>query len=178
MKKCLEKKDYAFIKCKHSNNNQIWIGSQKMWGKSPLDLMVHILRIFINPITGTFNKDDRNVSVNNHKLLLSFVQNSKNVNSVDEAKANLDEAKSNTNNLQRQFADVETLESSYKLYGVANHQGGAHSGHYTNHILNDSKGNLQGKWIHTNSLSVIPHNRDASISANVVSCWFHLDVDE
>lgn len=152
---------YGVFTCDHAQSPQLWCGDSKLWGKPPVDLAINIIRTFKNPITGTIMKRDRHVNINNLSLSLRFASNIKNV------------AETPT----MQFANCETQLCRYSLYGVANHQGNASSGHYTNHILNDSQQSSKNKWVHTNSLRVVYHNDDTRISDHVTTCWFTRDIN-
>lgn len=155
------KTQYAVTTCDHAQSAQLWYGCRKLWGKPPRDLALNIVRTFQNPITGTTMKRHRHININNLSVSLRFGCNIKN----------------GAETPSEQFKNFETQLSKYSLYGVANHEGIASSGHYTNHILNDSEDSPKNKWVHTDSLRVIYHNDDNRISENVTTCWFTRDLN-
>ena len=154
--------EYQLMRCQHTQTNQLWIGSKKLWGKAPQDLVININRSFTNPITGEPMKWHRQVQIDDENLDVTFVENIKN----------------SQENHTQQFNNVNTNVSRYSLYGVVNHQGvGAGSGHYINHVLNDTTNQQHRnfKWIKTNSTLVMPHNNFREISTDVTACWFRLN---
>ena len=186
MQTCCGNKQYSVGTCGHTNSNQLWVGSSKLWGKPSQDLIVNINRAYYNPITGAASKRNRHINIRSQKLKLSFVTHENdNVQNDDENDNDSnDDENDNDNNVTeqhlQQFENCNTKEYQYSLYGVVNHEGiVAGSGHYVNHILNDSEGKQhQGyQWIYTNSTTVIPHNNFPSLSKNVTTCWFSLDVN-